>query len=184
MQVIMELPENYSQITGMQQRDLQNGKVTLQVLKKVWSDHANYPLPEKSSVDVRKLSIILQAFCLIHPAMSDTQCSSEDPVDLHDRLFIVPSLLPEPNDSRKKEIAQNDFSWISFYFDFEKFLPLEVYHRLICMLIAETQKTRSKNRYKLSSSLCRFDKAHDCKWKIELEAHQHRIKISVMYVEY
>ena len=183
MQIIVELPENYGEITGIELRDLRrNGLVSLQALGKVWSDR-NYSIPEteKSLVDERKLSIILQAFCLIHPVMRNSLSSdSEDPADLNKLWFVIPSLLPKP--SSQNQIGQNDLSWISFYFDFQKFLPREVYYRLICMFIAEIRKTGKKTPYELSSSLCRFDRICHCKWKIELEALQHRIKISVMYV--
>ena len=180
MQIIMELPENYGQITGRELRDLRNGLVSLQVLGKVWSDRI-IPETEKSLVNERKLSIILQAFCLIHPVMRNSLSSdSEDPADLKKLWFVIPSLLPRP--SSQNQIGQNDLSWISFYFDFQKFLPREVYYRLICMFVAETRKTGKKTPYELSSCLCRFDRICSCKWKIELEALQHRIKISVMYV--
>ncbi len=173
MKIIMELSKDSDIIlSGIEERNLQNGMISFAVLEKLCQQ-----ILKSGIVDATTLSVILQAFCLIYPTSgNDSQadsasCHSESPTN---KCFVIPSMLPELQD---EELAQRSLPWMEFYFDFEKFLPVEVYHRLVCMLMAAAQKRRGKIR--VSRFLCCFDGVHDCKWKVELEDLQHRMKISI-----
>lgn len=162
MQIIVELPDNCPLITGEEQQKLKSGEISLEVLKKLLDDPKDGIL-KSSVIDAEKLSVVLQAYCLIHSTseMSDT------------KRFIIPSMLPRALPSHK--IKRWD---AEFYFDFERFLPIQVFHRLICMLMAAAQKS-NRYDYVLSQSLSFFPKIGQCMWKVELESSEHRIKISV-----
>ena len=170
MQIIMELPANYKSITGKEQQMLRRGEISLDVLEQLWGD-PEHGILNSSAVKAEKLAVVLQAYCLIHSAISS------DSEDSSGKLFIIPSMLPLTD---TEKIAPSRLPWIVFYFDFQRFLPVEVYHRLVCMLMAATQRTGSQRPYTLSHSLCDFDRVHNCRMMVELEALQHRIKISVM----
>ena len=190
MQVIMELKVNDKRVTGNEQQMLQEtGKVSFECLKRLWSQ--SDPCVLKSGlVDAQQLCLILQAYCLIHPseyfnktcqiqpASIDAGCSSST-------LFLVPSLLPEAKlliDKGEISESESRLPWISFYFDFHSFLPLVIFHRLICLLLAayRQESKRPGAVHYLSKTLCRFDGIKGCNWKVELEEYQHRLKISVM----
>ena len=94
--------------------------------------------------------------------------------------FLVPCVLPEEIKGRKDE---NHSNWVTFFFDFEKFLPEVIFHRFICQLIAVFQQNTSSRRQsplQFSKTWCRFNNIHDCNWKIELLRDLHRLKISVL----
>lgn len=171
MQTIMELGSK--NLRGRDKRNLKQGEISLDVLRQLWSDHEQ-ALPESELVDAEKLSIILQAYCLIHPVLS-----SEAKSDAGSPHYIVPSMLPCLGDL-KKDIFECTLPWMEFYFNFDKFLPIEVYHRLVCMFLSEAHKSSRQRNYQLSDRTCCFQKVQNCKWKLELEASEHRIKISVM----
>ena len=140
------------------------------------------------------LCTILKAYCLIYPLKENTVSTSEEgnggvessaeatlseckskPSD----LFLVPCMLPENIDGRKDD---NHLKWITFYFDFEKFLPEVIYHRFICQLIAVFQRDNPSGRTppQFSRCWCRFNGVHSCNWKLELQRDLHRLKISVL----
>lgn len=168
------------------------GVAKLSVLEECWSK--NGLLKKCSST---QLCLMLQAFCLVHTIEYSLQPSSCDPMKhepglLQDetslktkddctpnQCFLIPNLLPV---KEEPEQDANHLPWISFYFDFHKFLPVEIYHRLVCLMLAAFQHTPALRRQKpiLSQWFCRFDGIHNCNWKISLEASKHRLKVSVL----
>lgn len=167
MQIIVELKDNCPLISGREQTKLKHGEVSLDVLKKLWGDSEN-GIPETKTVDPEKLAIVLQAYCLIHSCNSETSDT---------KCFITPSMLPSDLSNDKKQKLEHS-DWIDFYFDFEKFLPVEVFHRLVCMLMAEVHKS-DFHKCNLSQSLCSFPRICHCIWKVELKNLEHKIKVSV-----
>jgi len=161
MREVMELSENFRQITGAQQRDLKKGKVTLQALKKIWSESVK----ELGTVDIERLCYILQAYCLIHPVGASSAAVGDGK-----QLFIIPCMLPEATERSRSKI-DGSRPWIEFCFDFEGFLPLEVYHRLLCMLLNESSK------YELYAEVCLFEGVDGCIIKVELDSSHHLIKV-------
>ena len=180
MQVIMELEKNDTRISGEEQDTLQEtGKVSFECLERLWS-MCGQSILKSGIVDAHQLCLILQAYCLIHPSeYLDKTHQLQLPSSTN--YYLVPSLLPEAKSLTEKEKG-SDLPWICFYFDFEGFLPLEIYHRLICLLLAayKVESRRPKATHYLSKTLCRFDGIRGCNWKIELEEHQHRLKVSAM----
>ncbi len=176
MKIIMELSKDCEHIlSGKEERNLRKGKISLAVLETMCQK-----IIKSDIVDATTLSVILQSYCLIHPTTSDDSQADSASSHSDSPCFVIPSMLPELQDHMIKKLAQNHLPWIVFYFDFRRFLPVEVYHRLVCMLMAETQRAGSRREYNLSHSLCYFDRVHNCKMLVRLEALQHRIKISVM----
>ncbi len=179
MKMIMELLSKDSDniLSGEEERNLQSGIISFAVLERLCQQ-----ILKSDIVDATTLSVILQAYCLIHPTSgNDSQansasCHSDSPTN---KCFVIPSMLPELQGDMIEELAQSNIPWMEFYFDFEKFLPVEVYHRLVCMLMAAAQNHCGKSH--VSRFLCCF-MVHGCKWKVELETLQHRLKISVRYI--
>ncbi len=178
MKIIMELSKDSDNIlSGKEERNLQNGMISFAVLERLCQQ-----IPKSGIVDATTLSVILQAYCLIHPTSGNDSQADSDSASCHsdsptNKCFVIPSMLPELQDDMIEELVQSSLPWMEFYFDFEKFLPVEVYHRLVCMLMAAAQRHPGKSR--VSRFLCCFDMVYDCKWKVELEVLQHRMKISI-----
>lgn len=127
------------------------------------------------------LCTILKAYCLIYPLKESTILTpKEGNGELYPKpsdLFLVPCMLPENIDGRKDD---NHLKWVTFYFDFDKFLPEVIYHRFICQLIAIFQDNTGRTPPQFSRFWCRFNGIHGCNWKLELQRDLHRLKISVL----
>lgn len=175
MQVLMEVSSGNTKFNRKAIVTLNKGFAKMSLLKRVWSDSGSL---SGDIVNEDKLCLILQAYCLIFPLAPDSSTTDgEDP----NAEYLIPSKLPECSEVKRQEISQDHLGWITFYFDFKKFLPIEIYHKLICLFLATFQpEKRSKNLF-LSSTLCRIDELVNEKrfWKLELESHRHRIKVSV-----
>ncbi len=227
MQIIVELQDNCPFLSAKEVDKVKRGEVSLEVLTKLWSD-----VTKSTVINAKKLTIVLQAYCLIHSADSEADSkavsldSEADSLDSKavsldseavsldskavsldskavsldseavsldsetvstnseaSQCFIIPSMLPQLSNAELEKISKKNLPWIDFYFDFEKYLPVEVYHRLLCMFVAEPKKPGIRTHRTLSKYLCCFHMIHDCYWKIELEDFEHRIKISVAYVK-
>ena len=141
----------------------ESGGASLDLLKMCWKKYL--PDPENLSAGIMKLRhlcLLLQAFSLIFPlytkgndkcnipiqngghigsrhseseqevnnVTSENRYENNYPNGKHPELYLVPCKLP------KKDLeATPEKKWFSFYFDFNGFLPAEVYHRLLCKLI-------------------------------------------------
>lgn len=159
------------------------GIASKELLMEIWGDFLADTDDRNQSFG--HLCTILKAYCLIYPLKESTVRSLEDHSSTSEssetqsvRHFLIPCMLRESTERRD----DNHWNWIIFYFDFESFLPEELYHRLICQLIAEFQRTNS-NRVtptQVSKSLCRFNNINGCNWKVELLRDVHRLKISVL----
>ena len=94
--------------------------------------------------------------------------------------FLVPCKLPA--EFRKgKEDCSFDLPWITFYFDFRGFLPVEIFNRFVCLMLARPQANHIEHQF--SATCCRFYQIEGCNWKLEVETG-HLLKVSVMYVSY
>ena len=193
MQIIMELPDNPNdkrfspkEIKALKDR----GEAKMSLLNRLWSESDKL----SDAVDTEKLCLILQAYCLIYPVESEStqpsigECDSlkgdDTTATSSDPCYLIPSLLPKCSEPARKKAAADHLNWMTFFFDFQKFLPLEIYHRLVCMLLDAFQTARtSRSCLFLSDTLCCFDNIDNCHWKVELESPQHRLKVSVKYVK-
>ena len=183
MKTIMELdPREYTGDRVPVCQLTKEGIASKGLLLKLWEEL----LPDRDSKErsFHHLCTILKAYCLIYPLKESmvsfpTAVPSESHESTPSDLFLVPCMLPEKLDGRKEACH---LDWVTFYFDFEKFLPEVIYHRFICQLIAVCQRTNSIQHApcQFSKTWCCFNNIHDCNWKIELQGGLHRLKISVL----
>ena len=115
------------------------------------------------------LCLILQAYCLIFPIHSQdkeesTECSEK---------YLIPCKWPTSVVS-KEEYALYDFK---VTFDFKKFLPSEVYYRLVCWLLMSAEREDNENVFSQKESIIHDVK--DCDWRIEHKATEHVLEVSM-----
>ena len=176
---------------------LRKGVASKQLLMKVWNEFLLDATQEDQPF--HHLCMILQAYCLIYPlkesVLSDSENRSEQLTysstsstskvsERHESkasdLFLVPCMLPPETVEERKDDSQ--LNWMTFYFNFQKFLPEVIYHRFICQMLAAFQRANFNccALQQFSRTWCRFDNIHDCNWKIELQRNLHRLKISLL----
>ena len=188
---------NYrSSIEGKHMNQLrETGVASSDLLKEAWFEYLREPIEQS----FRQMCLMLQAEALIHPIRiipksALDQSPSESVPNLETQLpstlpttsetaitdekleYLVPGKLPE----EIKEGPVKCSRWTTFYFDFQKFLPEEIYHRLLCLMLAVTQTKKSFDKPYLSKNICLFKNIDDCDWCVELERGYHRLKISVL----
>ena len=153
---------------------------------------------ESAGCSFRQLCLILQAHCLIYPlqphsvappgrsksepvASATTEpplSRSQSEVDVtlsYKMKFLVPCMLPS------KPIPDDPIQKVTFSFDFNGFLPAEIFHRLICLMIAGSAGTRGRKiPPEFSATRCRIDNVMGRKWQLEMEPECHRLSVSVM----
>lgn len=150
-----------------------SGMADLKLLRSCWKDYVSAP-GSASKIELRHLCLLLQANCLIFPVQSTAASNGNASAANPTQKYIIPGKLPPP---------KPDINWITccgatFYFDFNTFLPDEIYHKLICLASSEAQPTgKLQNRY--SSQICIFCGLFDTNWAIEIEREKQRLKISV-----
>ena len=195
MKRVMELEKGDQKYLGEDIRDLnRRGIANASLLEKCWEGCYS----ESAGCSFRQLCLILQAYCLIYPlqpqpvappgrsnsepaasatkqqlpSRSQSEADVNFPVTMK---FLVPCMLPSepiPDDPIKK---------VTFSFDFEGFLPAEIFHRLICLMIARSAVSQGRKiTPEFSATRCRFYNVEGRKWQLEMEPDCHRLKISVM----
>ena len=198
----MELEDGANDYTGEDLRDLkETGIARAVLLRDCWKEYHS----TDNDVSFRQLCLMLQAYCLIypvrgdvgrcfpHPTQSDNHKISTTTAAASHNLshspsvcgadttadnFLVPCKLPQ-KDRMKKDHLPN-LPWITFYFDFQGFLPVEVFNRFVCLLLARSQAKCTTSRLpEFSATCCRFYEIEGCNWKLEIEAG-HLLKVSVM----
>ena len=178
----------------------ETGIASSDLLKEAWSEYLREPIEQS----FRQMRLILQAEAVIHPiriiprsapleqssmktdACLEPQQPSEIPATseattVDEKLeYLVPCKLPEEIEKPPAKSSR----WINFYFDFQKFLPVEIYHRLLCLMLTISQQKKSFDNPYLSQNMCLFKRIDKSDWCIVLEREHHRLKISVLYVDY
>ena len=163
-------------------KEVNKGVASVSLLEKCWK--GCYSQSADHGCSFEQLCLILQAYCLIYPlpiAPPPSQ-SQSDPVtssrttEPSNAKFLVPCMLSIAN----TEISGDKIPKITFYFDFCGFLPAEIFHRFICLMLKKsTPQSRGRKRDpEFSATRCKFPNVNGRKWEIELESH--RLKISVM----
>jgi len=202
MRIVMELEDGANDYTGEDLRDLkETGIARAVLLRDCWKEYHS----TDNDVSFRQLCLMLQAYCLIypvrgdvgrcfpHPTQSDNHKISTTTAAASHNLshsqsvcgadttadnFLVPCKLPQ-KDRMKKDHLPN-LPWITFYFDFQGFLPVEVFNRFVCLMLARSQAKCTTSRLpEFSATCCRFYEIEGCNWKLEIEAG-HLLKVSVM----
>ena len=131
-----------------------------------WKDS----LPKGSTITLHQLCLIFQAYCLIFPVQCESMHSAGQ---AESRKFIIPCKLPFTiKDDYVYKLSE---SFVTFYFDFNDFLPDEVYHRLICLAWKDSENEQGKLINRLSKRSSFFVNLKNTNWLIEHE-HQ-RLKI-------
>ena len=180
MKVIMELTtkNNETKLRNEQVLKLtKEGVADYKVLETCW----NRFLPTSDSpsvVTIGHLCLIFQAYCLIRPLPRDEDSSvlpSDPPAD---QKFLIPCKLPdEIKDGRICKIAEK---YESFYFDFNEFLPDEIYHRLICLISTVAKPLGTKLRHHYSRQQCFFTGVLETNMMIQMDEAHKRLRIKLM----
>ena len=178
---------------GADIRDLKmKGIGNASLLRKCWEGYYS----ESGGCSFRQLCLILQAYCLIYPlqphsvapprrSMSEPATSetaqqplsrSQSEVDVTLPMkFLVPCMLPST------PITDDPIKKVTFSFDFKGFLPAEIFHRLMCLMLAASAATRGRKMApEFSATRCRFYNVKGRKWQLEMEPECHRLTVSVM----
>lgn len=179
MKVIMELTTRNDEAIAHLRHDqvtklTKEGIADFKVLETCW----NRFLPTSDSpsvVTIHHLCLIFQAYCLICPLPRDEDSSKPRPAD---QKFLIPCKLPdEIKDSRICKITEK---YESFYFDFNEFLPDEIYHRLICLITTVAKPLSTKLCHHYSRQQCFFSGVLGTNMIIEMDEAQQRLLIKFM----
>ena len=103
----------------------------------------------------------------------------ENFTDNADVEYLIPCMLPELTEERKEELKDQleNCPWFYMYFDFEKFLPAQIYYQLVCLL--GDSKTSSPEDI-FTSTVCVLNDVKDYHWKVEYERDSHGLKVGVL----
>lgn len=169
MNVIMEL-KSTSTVPGLHREQIikvvKTGVADLDVLAVFWKDF----LPAPADIQIRHLCLILEAYWLICP-LPPTPSGSDQVTE-----YIIPCKLPD----KTRETCPFESDAVTFYFNFCQFLPAEVYHRLICLALRDSEPIQGPAHNLYSSKRCVFYNLYDTNWIMELDMEKHRLKISVV----
>jgi hypothetical protein len=178
MKIIMELSR-----TSQGDRRLiielnDTGIASERLLRQKW---AGFYSESESGPSFHQLCLILQSYCLIFPLKglhSQTgPALSSSATGQTTKSFLVPSKMPE---KAKEDEVGCGVPWVIFYFDFEKFLPEVIYHRLICIMLASADDNTSEEvEPKFSQSWSCFYDIEESHWKFEYQRKLHRLKVSI-----
>ena len=200
MRNVMELkPGKGSELPNDEKLEIEKtGCAKLSTLKKAcWR--------ELSEVDFANLILMLQSFCLIFPlppsevppsatsgsipesssqnqtnTVLDHSQSEGQPSSKLDTFYLIPSklsLCPLGQHCNKKFKAN-----FSFVFDFGGFLPEQVYHRLLCLMLKTQSKNSSlKSKGEFTAKYFIIKDVEKCNWMVE-KVHC-KLRVSVLHPE-
>ena len=145
------------------------GCAELSLLTACWSDLGDE--------DFHRLILMLQSFCLVYPLPKPAenevpraqlqQSLKEEPGQFPSSLpplnqvYLIPSKLQQ-EDFDKDQLTK----FFSFEFDFGGFLPVEIYHRLLCLMLKKLPHTNRKQRF--SSKYFKLYGVENCNWVIQM----------------
>ena len=180
MKVIMELNRTSEGNRHLIIKLEDTGIASESLLREKW---AGFYSESESGPSFHQLCLILQAHCLIFPLKGFQSEIEPAPKQLSStngqaiKSFLVPSKMPE---KAEEDETGSDIPWVVFYFDFEKFLPEEIYHRLICIMLAYAEPHTSEEvTPKFSKSWSCFYAIDESHWKFEYQQKCHRLKVSI-----
>ena len=204
MKLIMELEDGATNYKGEDLRNLKStGIARAALLRDCWRKY----LTTDSDILFEQLCLMLQAYCLIYPIRGDVEleidCPNRSQSDnletvpmasppslshsqsdgstdtaANDLKFLVPCKLPNLEKIKVKDHLQ----WITFYFDFQGFLPVEIFNRFVCLMLGRSQaKSTRRRKPEFSATCCRFYQVGGCNWQMERGVEtDHMLKVSVM----
>ena len=151
------------------------GCAELNLLKRCW--------PDLGDEDFHKLVLMLQSFCLVFPlpepetkdgaqmhSQPDEPSQQETPVKSHsftrqpNQVYLIPSKLKSEEFDEK---LANMFN-VSFQFDFGGFLPEEVYHRLLCLMLKKLPKRNQKLKEIFTANYFKIYRVEKCNWVVRM----------------
>ena len=118
---------------------LNHGLAKQSFLKSLWDDYLDRSTQEGQERSFQQLCLFLQAFCLIIPASSVNISTNQE------SLYLIPCKLKGKDEP--PESPEHPEEWIQFYFDFNRYLPAEVFHRLSCLLACATTDPTHENTF-------------------------------------
>lgn len=201
MRIVMELKTGKGcKLTNEEVLDLKTtGCAKASLLRHCWNALDN---------DVfHKLCLIMQSFCLIFPLpvdkvpdlqqsanttkyeegvhspqVLDQIQSGEQTSSEPETVYLIPSkLCSEQIDRTLKDsflIDPQCASVINFVFDFHGFLPVEVYHRLLCLML-KRQSSTPKPKGEFTAKYFVIKGLHKCNWLVEMIGSE--LRVSVKY---
>ena len=87
--------------------------------------------------------------------------------------FMIPCMLSQK--------ALNIPNGYTFYIDFKGFLPQEVFHCLICLVIKKCQEVPDCHKPSFSANTCIWYWIKGYSWCIQLLSQEHRLKVVARY---
>ena len=100
-----------------------------------------------------------------------------------DRTYLIPSMLPptDLNEHELQDIRKNMYKF-SFDFEFENFLPVEVYHRLLCLMLKDRDCKKTQSQDKFLANYFRLSKVKKGRnWMVQMKGN--KLIVSVTYPE-
>ena len=188
MRTVMELKLGTgSSLTNAAMRELKKtATADASLLRQCWKEFTDEVF--------HQLCLMLQSFCLIFPLpqseslpperSSSTPASSPSaergsgtrqinrsqsegqPPAKPVTTYLIPSMLPEeprPTDETLKKLYN-----FSFSFDFRGFLPVEVYHRLLCLMMRDQKKEKTrKSKDIFTAEFFQVKCIQECNWMVQ-----------------
>lgn len=157
-----------------------DGMADLKLLKFCWKKFLS---EAPCNIEIRHLCLILKAHCLIYPVEDSTTAagSGDNSAEVPAQKYIIPCKLPcEINMDKHKWVRTKSCGSAKFYFNFKRFLPDEIYHRLICLASSEAKPPGHSHSNGYSSEKCIFYGILNTNWVIGIERVRHRLEIRVM----
>ena len=175
MKIIMELNRTSQGVRSLIIKLDDTGIASEELLRQTW---AGFYSESERGPSFHQLCLILQSYCLIFPLKGfQSPALTSSATGQITKSFLVPSKMPE---NAKEDEVDCDVPWVVFYFDFEKFLPEVIYHRLICIMLANADDyTSDYVKPKFSKSWSCFYDIEESHWKFEYQRKLHRFKVSI-----
>ena len=146
---------------------LEEGRADSNVLQKCWKNFT-----DNADISFEQLCLIFRAYCLIYLIKKNPD---DDKVE-----YLIPCMLPELTEERKEELKDQleNRPWFYMYFDFEKFLPAQIYYQLVCLLLGDSKTSSPEDIF--TSTVCVLNDVKDYHWKVEYERDSHGLKVGVL----
>ena len=148
--------------------------------------HDECPLKAHGGKSFNNLLEILESYCLIFRVLKPLYELLYFPFDEKEDLFLIPCKMPIS--SSKSDVLKIAKDCYKFEFDFQSYLPNEVYIHCVCKFLYEIAKatglTEDKRKVELSdtcSIFCFFELGESlADWKIEMDHDKHILIFSVL----
>ena len=156
MMFLMELSKGEGEIPTTVVEDLKDsGTTKSSTLRKCWKEVCS------DDDSFYQLCLILQSFCLIFPVPhNDSQLAPHKTDGDLNQTYLIPSMLPDCGSPAASHIA---IYKIHFCFDFCGFLPVEVYHRLLCLMMRDQRVSRGN----FTAKYFRVMQVHGQNWMVQ-----------------